>query len=1113
MSVFQCRSCGGMLDVKLYSGVCRCGFCGTEQSVPRLGLSEKQTLVERAENYRRNGDHDGALMLYEQALSMEPEDADIYWAIVLCRYGVEYVYDPAKKQHIPTINRTHSQPVSQDSDYLLAMKYGDEYQQSVFRRQAEELDRIQNEILAAAKQIAPFDIFICYKESDGSGRRTPDSVIAGELYRRLTGEGYSVFFSRVTLEDKAGSAYEPYIYSALNSSKVMLVVAANAENLRTPWVRNEWNRFLSLAADGKKTLAVLAKGFPAKELPEELRHLQMTDMEKLGWEQDLIHGLEKLIRRDPAVRVVNSAGAAPLIRRAKMFLEDGEFQSARECCDRALDQEPENAEAYFTMLLAQLECRSPEELDRLELDFTQKDCFVKAERFAQGEFRQQLRKHYRTARIKSCRYVMQHYSTEAELLSVAEELDGFAEEDPSGGLRELVEECRKMAAQAHEREQEQKYRKLLSELEYRIRKSSTVQQVRELIHRLEVTKYGEELMELADQRLEELTQEEEREQQEKSRRKRRKKTVTAAWITSGAVTVAAGVTAVIMNVSATWAKYDEAVALREAGEFTRAYAMFVELGNFRDSHHQRIETEYQSAVSMLNSGNTTGAREVFVRLSLMEYADSAEYLQRTDYAIAEQYESSGEFELAAEKFGELGRYSDSRDRSHACWVSAAGRYAADGDYTSAAEVYETIGDTEMAAEMRLTQAALFISNNNSYGADGIFSSLGLSVVNRKEKMYDLAVKLEESSPDISAAVYRWLGNYSDCGDRLNSMMYGSAKKLLAEGDPAAAVRLLEQLGDYSDSEELYRTACYSLATDRMSAGDYQNAAVYLGFASGYKDADDLLRECRYQQGLADLEAGSFNSAIHWFEKDPTYMDSAEMLLEAKYRKALKLRSEHLYDEADRLFSELGDYSDAAEKLAESQSVRISQMKAGDNVYFGSFVQSGKTGAAAEPVEWVCVEVADGSALLVSKKLLTYRDFGGENWADSSLRSWLNGEFYNTVFTGEEKSLIQQTELTNPDNAAYGTWGGLSTVDNVFILSSGEAQDYFPGNKKTADKTGHANALEGSSDSSLDKSGGWWLRSVGKQFNIDCIDTDGFYSEMVYSNENFVRPCIRISCGD
>ena len=37
--------------------------------------------------------------------TLEIKNAEAYWSIVLCRYGIEYVEDPATHKRIPTVNR------------------------------------------------------------------------------------------------------------------------------------------------------------------------------------------------------------------------------------------------------------------------------------------------------------------------------------------------------------------------------------------------------------------------------------------------------------------------------------------------------------------------------------------------------------------------------------------------------------------------------------------------------------------------------------------------------------------------------------------------------------------------------------------------------------------------------------------------------------------------------------------------------------------------------------------------------------------------------------------------------------------------------------------------
>lgn len=127
-----------------------------------------------------------------------------------------------------------------------------------------------------------------------------DSVIAQELYYQLQKEGFKVFFAKITLENKIGESYEPYIYAALNSAKVMLVIGSKKEYFEAPWVKNEWNRFQTLIKNGAtKTIIPCFKDMDPYDLPEEFAYLQSQDMSKIGFEQDLIYGIKKLIKTEP----------------------------------------------------------------------------------------------------------------------------------------------------------------------------------------------------------------------------------------------------------------------------------------------------------------------------------------------------------------------------------------------------------------------------------------------------------------------------------------------------------------------------------------------------------------------------------------------------------------------------------------------------------------------------------------------------------------------------------------------------------------------------------------------------------------------------------------------
>lgn len=299
MITFKCKMCGGALEFEPGASAVQCSFCGVMQTLPRLDDDRRANLYDRANHFRRQNEYDKAMALYEQILQEDRTDAEAYWSLVLCRYGIEYVEDPASRRRVPTVNRVQYASVLADEDYKSALQYADAVQQQVYRSEAAAIDEIQKGILAISKQEEPFDVFICYKETDASGRRTPDSVLANDLYHQLIREGYKVFFSRITLEDKIGTAYEPYIFAALNSAKVMVVLGTKPEYFRAVWVRNEWSRYLGLIKAGaEKTLVPAYKDMDPYDLPEEFSHLQALDMGRLGFMQDLIHGIKKIAGRE-----------------------------------------------------------------------------------------------------------------------------------------------------------------------------------------------------------------------------------------------------------------------------------------------------------------------------------------------------------------------------------------------------------------------------------------------------------------------------------------------------------------------------------------------------------------------------------------------------------------------------------------------------------------------------------------------------------------------------------------------------------------------------------------------------------------------------------------------
>lgn len=381
MAIFKCKMCGGTLNVNEGTTVCECEYCGTAQTLPKLDNAKRNQLFDRANHYRMNKEFDKASFVYENIISEAPNEAEAHWGMCLCRYGIEYVVDPKTNKRIPTCHRTQFKSILEDDDYLSAVKNCDGIAREIYNSEAMYIDNVQKQILEISSKEEPFDIFICYKESDNAGSRTTDSVIAQDIYNELTTQGYNVFFARITLEDKLGSAYEPYIFAALNSSKIMLVVGTKLEYFNAVWVKNEWSRYLSLIEQGqKKTLIPCYRDITPYDLPDEFVALQSQDVSKVGYMQDLMRGIEKILGKTTSVLQLN-ANTSSLIKRAFMFLEDEKWNSAEEYCEKVLDIDPECAEAYLGKLMAYLKVNKEEELAHIKTDYSEFDNYKKAIRF------------------------------------------------------------------------------------------------------------------------------------------------------------------------------------------------------------------------------------------------------------------------------------------------------------------------------------------------------------------------------------------------------------------------------------------------------------------------------------------------------------------------------------------------------------------------------------------------------------------------------------------------------------------------------------------------------------------------------------------------------------
>ena len=393
----KCKMCGGELPYQEQATVVECLFCGSWQTVTTTNDKRLRETFERANAFRRKNEFDRAAEEYKKVLE-QTDDAEAYWGSILCKYGIEYVKDPKTGRMIPTCHRTLCESILSDVDYLAALEHADAKQKTLFENEAVEISRLQAEILQIARKEDPYDVFICFKDTDDRGDRTTDSLLAEKIYEQLTREGYRVFFSRISLENKLGKDYEPHIFAALTSAKVMVVVGTSQEYFNAVWVKNEWSRYLKLL-NKDRLLIPCFRDMDPKNLPKEFGSLEALDMSKIGFVRILIQNIEAIVggkaqkasaNAGSGVRTGINPKVDPLLRRANIFLQDEEWDKVVLYSEKVLDIDPECADAYLLLLLSKYHAKSLKSLRANPQKILTEPEYQKTQRFASKQMKEEL---------------------------------------------------------------------------------------------------------------------------------------------------------------------------------------------------------------------------------------------------------------------------------------------------------------------------------------------------------------------------------------------------------------------------------------------------------------------------------------------------------------------------------------------------------------------------------------------------------------------------------------------------------------------------------------------------------------------------------------------------
>ena len=763
MAVLECTNCGGKNELPAGKSLGVCRFCGSQITLPRVTDENHVAAFNRGNHFRRIGEFDKALTVFERIVREDEGNAEAHWCCALCRFGIEYVQDDASGAYLPTCHRASYDSFLEDVDTLAALAHADDAARAVYQQRAEQIDEVLRGILAISRSTEPFDVFLCYKEMGADGQRTRDSQLAQDIYYQLTDHGLRVFFARITLEDKPGVAYEPYIFSALQSARVMVVVGTKPEHLNAVWVRNEWSRFHALMKhDRSRLLIPCYRDMDPYDMPDELAVLQGYDMSRIGFVQDLVRGIRKVVGAEekpaapaPVAPVTPTAQpAAPateaLLRRVALFLEDGDWKSADEYCERVLDIAPENARAYVGKLMAALHVTRQEKLKDQAQPFDRNPNYAKALRFADEELAGELRgmiayineRNDNTAKeaaYQSAEQALTNAKTERDFIDAKKQFEAlggwkdaarraqgcddarmdflyrraeqalaaaYTEQDFTAAKKqfEALNGWRDAAKQAElcaEKAEATRKNSIYDEAHSSIALHPTEATLREAIRMFQTIpgwRDADQQVETCQRRIEELKAQ--AAEKEAARAAAKKAAQRRIGIGTAVLAAVVAVVLLVTQVIIPNGKYNAAVALMENGDYEAAIAAFKALDGYKDSQAQIdscntaiMESKYNAAMALMESGDYEAAVAAFEAMD--RYKDSKAQIDNCNTAIMEgKYNAAvalmenGDYEAAIAAFKALDGYKDSKAQINTAIME--GKY-------NAAVALEEDGETALAA--------------------------------------------------------------------------------------------------------------------------------------------------------------------------------------------------------------------------------------------------------------------------------------------------------------------------------------------------------------------------------------------------------------------------------
>ena len=403
-------------------------------------------------------------------------------------------------------------------------------------------------------------------------------------------------------------------------------------------------------------------------------------------------------------------------------------------------------------------------------------------------------------------------------------------------------------------------------------------------------KEAQERARIAEEKAE---KEKKRREEQKQKSEKKKAARQAFWkqnkkkITKGAVVAAIiAILCVSITEGRKILRYNDAVELKENGEYGAAILAFSEMGDYRDALFEVVECGYLQGKKLMDAGDLETAKGFFSQIP--EYQDAGAMISECDYRIAMDVLEKGGYEEAYAIFDSLKEYKDSTDMRWECMYRMGKDFYDAGNYASAQDALMVLGEYKDAQAMLNSSRyeigkAAFDAKDYAAAYDAINlindDTMDLSGM-RKECAYYLTKEGYEEGRIVDA--FWWVQELEAQGGAPEGMDDTLVKKV--------KLSYAESLID-SKKENSIREAI-SLLNTMGSSKDVKNM-----IATGEKQ----LKQNEYDAAAALLKAGKYEDAVDAFAELKDFSDGKQQWLEAMYQ---YVQSEKEYYDRDSQFGGL-----------------------------------------------------------------------------------------------------------------------------------------------------------------------------------------------------------------